>query len=172
MSQKRSFPDDWSNLTDAEVQKNLSYILRHFKQYSVVKKEMDKYLIGDNVIIDIEWKQFFNKFVMDNYIVNNRRIPLENKKATRLYNKCCDISDISRDFKSFAVFFGVMLAIGILTFKITFNKHKQEKKAEKTKKQIEAAIKQYEENLPNYQEYLETKQKIINFRDSLERACK
>ena len=40
------------------------------------------------------------------------------------------------------------------------------------RKKIENAVKQYEENLPNYQEYLETKQKIINFRDSLERACK
>lgn len=167
------FPDDWSNLTDAKVQKNLSYIIRNFDKYSVKKIQGDKYLIGDNITIDIEWKDLGYKQTARYYIINNKRISLQNEKAGKLYKKCK--KEPRKTFEEWwkeargSIALGVGCAsVVLIGFIVSYYQSRQER----LEKEIDEQVEEYAKTLPNYKEYEQVKSLLQYYRDSLECAKK
>ncbi len=50
MSEKITFPDDWSKLSDEQVLGNIQYLQKNYKKYKISKPD-DKHIKMDNIVI-------------------------------------------------------------------------------------------------------------------------
>lgn len=181
MTEKRSFPDNWSSLTDEEVVENIQYMLNYYKykEYEIVRNNKDTISIGDVRLS----KSKFQK--QDLFCVNQKFYPRGDiyDLLDRLYDACAREIDYRKAFAKFqkqqdkrerrfywwqnkkaaVICYGVMILIMSALFGFAV---REQKKLE----EIDNKVKEYEKTLPNYKEYQQTQQKIAQYRDSLERV--
>lgn len=181
MAEKRSFSDDWSRLTDEEVDKNIRYMLDYYKykEYEIVRKDKNTISVGDICLSKAKFQK------QDMFCVNQKFYPRGDiyNLLDRLYDACAREIDYRKAFAKFqkrqdkrerrfywwqnkktaVIFYGVTVLIMSALFGFAV---REQKKLE----EIDNKVKEYEKSLPNYKEYQQTQQKIANYRDSLEHA--
>ena len=80
MTEKRSFPDDWSQLSYGQVAGNILYLLEHYKDYEI--KRINK----NNILIDRNIRLSKVKFQENAFIINGRMFE-EITKQHSIYDK-------------------------------------------------------------------------------------
>ena len=184
MIEKRSFPTNWSNLTDEQVSANINYLVEHYKDYEIKRVSKNSILI-ENVCLTkaiFQKKHVFyvnSKFYQcGNYpygqMYGNLRqlfdiceqeIEIRNalqkvkKKRTRRHNREIWWNNHGLEFVGYTI--SVICVLGIMGVAVYY--YEKEKR-------LDEKVKQYEKTLPNYDEYKSVQDKIANYRDSLEHA--
>lgn len=184
MTEKRSFPDNWSDLSDEQVLSNIQY-LQHFCQDYEIKR-IDKNSISiENVLLT---KAKFGK--KDTFCVNSKFYQCDIYPYGKMYDYLNDLFDTceqemeTRDMlkklekkkdkkRNRRLWWNnngtqiIFCALTVIVWScVGFVCIKKDKKQQEIDKKVE----QYEKTLPNYKEYQEYQQQIANYRDSLTNA--
>lgn len=177
MTEKRSFPNDWSGLSNKQVIENVKYLLEHYKEYKIKDKGENRIAI-ENVCLT-KGRNYFdlnNKFCTSGGPLYNEA----SNKLNELFDKCeqemVERYTLQQKLErrkpiywwyTFLEYRKFLIPIMLFPFVLLFYSYSYKKY--KKYEQIEKAVKQYEKTLPCYQEY---QQKIACYRDSLQRASK
>lgn len=176
MTEKRSFSDNWSGLSDEQVLEAVQYLSAQYKDYEI--KRIDKNTISiANVLLTKAKFQNKDVFVVNEKICTNGNI------YNLLYSLFCDCEqeietrEILQKLKKKKarkasrrywwnsnrvpfICFGSSVLVAFIMAGIVVYEVKREE-------EIDKKVEQYEKTLPNYQEY---KEKVANYRDSLQNA--
>ena len=182
MSNEKHFLFDWSSLTDEEVIENIKYLQQHYKEYDIRKDGENCIKIiskSSASIVHLSKASFQNK---DIFVVNDKfytpgniysllndlfydcKEEIETHEILQKVKKKKEKKDKRRYWwnsnRASVVCYGSSVLLGfVIAIAIVYEDNKA--------KEIDKKVEQYEKTLPNYQEY---KEKVANYRDSLEHA--
>ena len=182
MANEKKFLFDWSGLSDDEITENIKYLQEHYKECDIRKDGKNDIKIIPNFsapIIHLSKAKFQNKDVF----VVNEKICTNGNIYNLLYSLFCDCEQeietreiLQKVKKKKArkagrrywwnsnrvtfICFGSSVLVAFIMAGIVVYKVKREE-------EIDKKVEQYEKTLPNYQEY---KEKVANYRDSLQHA--
>ena len=88
MIEKRSFPTNWSNLTDEQVLANINYLVEHYKDYEIKRVSKNSILI-ENVCLT---KAIFQKKHV--FYVNSKFYQCGNYPYGQMYGNLRQLFDI------------------------------------------------------------------------------
>ncbi len=98
MSKKRTFPDDWSKMSDVEIAENIKYLQKHYKKYDIqlhnghVQTGNVKIQTCTRPKIGTSYKTVYSVEDIEVYIdINNQEIYADNPMYLEMCKLCQDI---------------------------------------------------------------------------------
>ena len=93
MFKKRSFPHDWSNLTDQQVLESIDYLQKNYKKYPVFTLGDSQICIGKDIVLSFRIEHSLNGYCLA-YTINN--MTYINKPNSDIYNKLRQLHNTCR----------------------------------------------------------------------------
>lgn len=93
MLKKRSFPDDWSDLSFEQVSDNIGYLLKNYKRYNISKSDTGTISIGN---VNISKEYIDNKVPLEQHIcmnVNGKQICASSDKRI-VFNEMLNLREM------------------------------------------------------------------------------